>query len=180
MACDKCCSPPPDRRGFLKGSIAAAISVVLGAVPFGAGLAVLFSPLKRKAGQGAAVQVASLNGLPADGSPRKFRVVAERVDAWNRSKALIGAVYLRRVQGGVLALNVACPHAGCFVDYSPDRNGFFCPCHNSVFALDGAVSDPKSPAPRGMDALDVEIRNGDEIWVKFQNYRAGEAKKEAV
>jgi hypothetical protein len=28
-----------------------------------------------------------------------------------------------------------------------------------------------------MDELEVEIRNETEIWVKFQNFRAGEAEK---
>jgi menaquinol-cytochrome c reductase iron-sulfur subunit len=35
------------------------------------------------------------------------------------------------------------------------------------------VQDPKSPSPRGLDDLVVEIRNGTEVWVKFQNFRAG-------
>jgi len=44
------------------------------------------------------------------------------------------------------------------------------------FALDGHISDPNSPAWRGMDTLPVEIRDG-QIWVKFQNFRAGRAEK---
>jgi len=51
--------------------------------------------------------------------------------------------------------------------------GYFCPCHRSSFTLDGAILDPKSPSPRPLDDLPVEIRNGTEIWVKFQNFRAG-------
>ena len=38
---------------------------------------------------------------------------------------------------------------------------------------DGAILDPKSPSPRALDELPVEIRHGAEIWVTFRNYRAG-------
>jgi menaquinol-cytochrome c reductase iron-sulfur subunit len=83
-------------------------------------------------------------------------------------------VYLQRLKDNkVRALNVVCPHAGCFVDYRAANNNYFCPCHNSSFGLDGSIQDPKSPSPRGLDELPVEIRNGSEVWVTFQNFRAG-------
>jgi Rieske Fe-S protein len=72
-----------------------------------------------------------------------------------------------------LAFNVVCPHAGCLVNYDPSGPGYLCPCHNSTFALDGKVNDPKSPSPRGLDLLEVEVREGDEVWVRFQNFRPG-------
>ena len=61
-----------------------------------------------------------------------------------------------------------------------DESGFACPCHRSSFDLDGAVDDPSSPSPRDMDALDVEVRNGDEVWVRFQNFLPGREDKTAV
>ena len=30
---------------------------------------------------------------------------------------------------------------------------------------------------RALDMLGVEIRNGSEVWVRFQNFEAGKAKK---
>jgi menaquinol-cytochrome c reductase iron-sulfur subunit len=117
--------------------------------------------------------------VPEDGVPRKFPVLASRVDAWNKSpETAIGAVYLRRAQGEKLrAFNVVCPHAGCFVDFLASKDSFLCPCHNSTFALDGKINDPRSPSPRGMDELEVEVRNDSEVWVKFQNFRAGVVEK---
>ncbi len=177
-------SPPQasneDRRTFLKKALALAIGSTLGAAPFGAGLAVLLSPLRRKTGRGQAVFVAALGAVPDDGTPRKFAVVATREDAWNRAEGIIGAVFLRRVGSAVQAFNVACPHAGCVVEYSASRSGFSCPCHNSRFGLDGAISDPRSPAARGLDALDVELRNDGQVWVKFRNFRSGSAEKVAM
>jgi menaquinol-cytochrome c reductase iron-sulfur subunit len=171
--------PANGRRGFFKQILAGLIGAVLGIVPGLAGLTVLLDPLRRKAGADDAVQVATLDGLPDDGVPRKFTVLATRVDAWNTfTQVPIGAVYLRRLGDGKLqAFNVVCPHAGCFVDYVPAQGNFLCPCHNSAFSVDGHIADRSSPSPRGLDALEVEVRNGREVWVKFRNFQAGRAEK---
>jgi menaquinol-cytochrome c reductase iron-sulfur subunit len=168
-------SPEPDRRNFLTKAAAVVIGGIVAAIAPIAGLFVAFDPLRRKSEASGLVLVTSLNALPDDGTPRKFSVIATKVDAWNRTPNVpIGAVYLQRFKDGkVRALNVVCPHAGCFVDFRSAQNHYHCPCHNSSFALDGKVLDPKSPSPRALDDLEVEIRNGTEIWVKFQNFRAG-------
>ncbi|MFO1498910.1 MAG: Rieske (2Fe-2S) protein [Verrucomicrobiota bacterium] len=146
--------------------------------PLVSGALVIFDPLRRKSEANALILVTSLRSVPEDGVPRKFVVTSSHADAWNRNPSVpIGAVYLRRTgPKSVQAFNVVCPHAGCFVDYLAARNGFLCPCHNSMFALDGKLSDPKSPSPRGLDELQVEIRKETEVWVKFQNYLAGHEK----
>lgn len=167
--------PQPERRSFLTKAAAIVIGGIATVLPLVGGLFVFLDPLRRKTEAGGAVKVASLNSLPENGEPRKFPVLATRVDAWNRTPNVpVGAVYLQRLKDGrVRALNVVCPHAGCFVDYRAAQHHYFCPCHNSSFATDGAILDPKSPSPRPLDELPVEIRHGTEIWVKFQNFRAG-------
>ena len=165
----------PARRGFLKKMSATLIGALVALVPIGAGLSVLFDPLRRKSSAGDFLLVTSLGALPEDGMPRKFSVIASHSDAWNRIPQVpVGAVYLmRKADNQVKAFNVVCPHLGCFVDYDPASKGFLCPCHQSKFRLDGKISDPKSPSERGLDELPVEIRASNEIWVKFQNFRAG-------
>ncbi len=167
------------RRDFFKKVAAGAIGSLLGLVPLGAGLTVFLDPLRRKVSNLGAVLVTSLDALPDDGVPRKFPVLATRVDAWNKSSQVpIGAVYLRRTSDGqVQAWNVVCPHAGCFVDFLPERGYYLCPCHNSTFTVTGKIRDRVSPAARGLDALEVEVRGGKEVWVKFQNFQAGRAEK---
>jgi menaquinol-cytochrome c reductase iron-sulfur subunit len=168
------------RRDFLKEIAAFASGTAVAAVPLGAALTVLLSPIVRKSagGEGAIVRVASLDAVPSDGVPRKFPVLSDRIDAWNKYPQVpVGAVYLRRTgDKSVEALNAVCPHAGGFVDYVASASCFICPLHNSRFNLTGGIQDPKSPAPRGMDSLPVEIR-GDDIWVRFQNFQAGIAQK---
>jgi menaquinol-cytochrome c reductase iron-sulfur subunit len=171
--------PPTGRRGFFKEALAVAIGAALTLVPMTAGLAVFLDPLRRKsAARENFVKVATLDALPGDGVPRKFPVLASRTDAWNKyNNVPIGAVYLRRSDGNqVQALNVVCPHAGCFVDFSAERGNFLCPCHNSAFSMDGTLK-PGSPSPRNLDTLKVEIRNENEVWVAFQNFEAGRADK---
>jgi menaquinol-cytochrome c reductase iron-sulfur subunit len=170
--------PSGSRRDFFAKAGSIVIGAALMVVPAVSGLLVFLNPLRRR-GQGGgasnAVRVAALRALPENGEPRKFPVLATRVDAWNRTPNVpVGAVYLRKVgPNEVKAFNVACPHAGCFVDFRADKNHYLCPCHNSSFSLDGRVLDPKSPSPRPLDELPVEIRGDGEIWVKFQNFRAG-------
>ena len=172
----------PDRRDFLKKSLSVVIGGIVGLVPMVAGLLVLIDPLRRKAAAGSAVRVTTLDALPKDGVPRKFPVLASRTDAWNKyTNVPVGAVYLRRTSDDkVLALNVVCPHAGCFVDFVGDRGGFLCPCHNSTFTVDGKIENPASPSPRALDTLEVQVRQGGEVWVVFQNYQAGRPDKVPV
>jgi Rieske Fe-S protein len=56
------------------------------------------------------------------------------------------------------------------VDSRPAQQDYFCPCHDSNFALDGSLK--KGVSPRDMDTLKVEIRKGHEVWVKFQRFKA--------
>ena len=174
-------SSGPARRGFLTGLLAALSAGLALLAPLCAGLVALLHPLRRRRTDADLVFVTTFAGLPPDGTPRKFPVVADRVDAWNNHAATpVGAVYLLRSDNTVKALNVACPHAGCFVTLAPNGSRFVCPCHKSSFDLDGRVNDPASPSPRDLDVLDVEIRGGDQVWVRFQNFRPGRPDKTPV
>lgn len=174
--------PDPERREFLKKACAVGIGSAIVIPPIAAGVCVLTDPLRRKGGPGGKVFVTSLESLPNDGVPRKFEVLASRIDAWNKlPNTPVGAVYLRRTgEKTVEALNVVCPHAGCFVDFRQEQKDYYCPCHNSSFDLTGKIADVKSPSPRAMDTLTVEVRNDREIWVEFQNFQTGRAEKVPV
>lgn len=171
----------PPRRSFLARLGAIIVGGLAGLIPVAAGAAALLDPLRRGGREAGMVRVTRLSALPVDGSPKKFTVQADRTDAWaTYANTPVGAVYLRRTPDSVVALNVVCPHAGCFVRLLPDEGRFACPCHNSSFDLDGTVNDTASPAPRAMDALAVEVRNGDEVWVRFQNFLPGREEKVPV
>ena len=174
-------SPPSTspRRNFFFKVGSGVIGAFLTLCPTLAGLFFLTDPLRRRGEQGNAVKVTVLGALPADGVPRRFEVIADKVDAWNKiPETPIGAVYLRRTgEKTVEALNVVCPHLGCFVQFNDEKKAYGCPCHNSSFALDGKILDPKSPSRRPLDSLAVEIREGNEVWVHFMNFKSGLAEK---
>lgn len=169
------------RRGFMTHVLAAAIGGFVGLVPFASGLAFFLDPLIRKrsggSGDGFVKLPISVDGLEVNGEPQLVKIMMPRVDAWNTyGNQPVGAVFLRRVAADkVIVFNQRCPHLGCAVDYKPAEKSYSCPCHTSNFGLDGAkVNDIP---PRGLDELEVSIRNNTEVWVKFQNFRATTSEK---
>ena len=176
---------PAPRRGFLTQFLAIVIGGIAGLFPLVVGLLVFLDPLRsrRKGGGEGFVKVAALDALLV-GKPRRVTVYDDRVDAWNLfAREPVGSVYLlRRKDGSVEALSAVCPHAGCSVDWDPDRDIYQCPCHDSSFKIDGSINNPKSPAARGLDSLDVEkdkLAKG-EVWVRYENFRAGTSEKIAT
>ena len=177
-------APVADRRNVVAAIAATMIGALVTIVPFAAGLATFLDPLLRRSSGGGKERpfrrVASLDALPADGTPVQVPVVADLTDAGNREpNQPIGAVYLRRLSDKVECFNAICPHAGCFVGYAADRKVFQCPCHTSSFEVDGRRILP-SPSPRNMDelAVDPEKLKAGEVWVQFVNYYPGKEDRE--
>ena len=70
-----------------------------------------------------------------------------------------GHFYLARLpDGGLLALSRKCTHLGCSVPWVDEEKRFICPCHASVFDIQGNVANP--PAPRALDLFPVSLVNG--------------------
>lgn len=179
--------PPEPRRGFVKQFLAIVVGGLAGLVPAAVGVATFLNPLRksvkdkqRPSGSDAEgyYSVAPLDLLSA--TPQVYKIIADRKDAWNTfPKDAIGAVYLSRAGSDeVLAFNVSCPHAGCTVAYREGKQAYHCPCHNSMFALDGQRG-AESPSARNLDSLEAKIVDGI-VWVKFQKFKAGCEEKKPV
>jgi len=169
------------RRGFVVKVVALVLGAVAYLTPVVVGVASFLNPLRQKRQAGQFMRLAMLDALPTDGTPLKTTVTMDRVDAWNRvANQPVGAVFLRRAgEGDVRAVQVVCPHAGCFITFDPEKKGFFCPCHNASFDIEGRRTDAVSSSPRDLDILEVDaerLKQG-EVWVKFQNFRTGTAEK---
>ena len=183
-------SPETTRRNFLSEALAFCVGSLILIVPLVAGIAFFLDPLLRRKrstdDQNARrdaegfLRVASVSSLPDNGRPQVFTVYDDVVDAWNKfANQPVGRVFLRKLSdGNVTAFNVRCPHLGCAVDFRSSHNDYFCPCHMSAFTLDGKREN--EIPPRGMDALDVKIKNGTEVWVRYQVFKAGTPDKIAV
>ena len=174
----KCRRHPATGRQFLKSAACVALGGACVLVPVAAGVTVLLGPLRSATSDGLWVNLTKLDALPVGAAPRLFQVFIERTDAWTRHpRSAVGAVFLERLDDTtVRAFQSACPHLGCAVEWRKERKYYYCPCHNSAFTREGAISGP-SPAARGLDTLAVEIRDEGEVWVKFQTFKAGVKEK---
>ena len=167
------------RRDFLKtvgiGGIGVGLAAVA-AVPAGA---YVTYPLTHVtvSGSGTFVKVGKSANFKA-GEPVKVDVFADKKDAWNRVvKVKIGSAWMVREGETLHAYSSVCPHLGCAFDYEPDQKKFKCPCHFAAYTIDGKVAG--GPAPRPLDELDVEEKDG-VVSVRYQRFRLSVAAKEVV
>lgn len=171
-------SSDANRREFLKSAACCAVGGLCVLAPVAAGVVVLLGPLRKPPADGSWVQLTKLSALPVGSAPRLFQVFVERTDAWTRhARSAVGSVFLERLdETTVRAFNSSCPHLGCAVTWRKTETNYYCPCHDSSFARDGSVMG-NSPSARGLDTLTVEIRGEGEVWVRFQDFKAGVKEK---
>ena len=172
-------SPAPgERRGFLAKLLALGLGAAALVVPTLSALAAFLNPWRQKGAAGNWVRVASKATVPVGGPPQRCPVIADRSDAWNGYPATaIGAVFVSQVSDNqFLALQSICPHNGGCVSYDAEKNNYYCPAHGALFDAKGRRYD-QGISPRDLDSLEVEIRNGTEVWVKFERFQDGTAEK---
>lgn len=63
-----------------------------------------------------------------------------------------------------------CPHLGCRYNWDAEKKQFVCPCHNSVYTIDGKLVS--GPAPRGLDTLPHEVTDGT-LYVQYEKFEVG-------
>lgn len=172
---------PDQRRSFFVKLSAIVVGGIVSVVPAIFGGAFVLTPLFKVKNEDsdadAFTHVGSMSSLVPGGAPQPFRITGTRQDAWTTySETAIGSVYVHLAEDGTLtAFNATCPHLGCTVDFKPEEQKYICPCHDSAFQLDGARTNDIPPRP--LDSLVVEVRNDDEIWVKYERFRAGTSDK---
>jgi Rieske Fe-S protein len=60
-----------------------------------------------------------------------------------------------------LALSSTCPHLGCQVHWEPQKNRFYCPCHNGAFDPSGvAIAGPPADAKQSLPNYPLKVENG--------------------
>lgn len=171
--------PPMERRSFLKWAthgLGALFGALLG-IP---AVAYLIDARNRAARIAGFRTIAKLSDLKV-GEPTQAVIRDVRQDAWTlHPNDVVGRVWLiKRDDKHVDAYTTVCPHLGCSVNFKAQEQRFVCPCHNGTFDINGQrveLTGASNPAPRGMDLLDIEIKD-DLIAVKYQNFRQGEHEK---
>ncbi len=160
-----------NRRGFFErfiGIIAAFIGVTL-SLPL-AGYTIL--PALRRRSEGWADILDPTQLEPHE--PKSIEVVMSLKDGWFKSTTLKSVWAVRKNEGEIVIYSPLCTHLGCGYRWESERQVFFCPCHASVFNIDGQVL--AGPAPRPLDTLPVKIENG-RIWTIYKEFKAGTPKK---
>lgn len=159
------------RRRFLKWllGILAAVNGLVAGIPFLRSLAGP-PPAARKDRW---LKVASVNSLP-EGEPVDIRFMAEPEDAYIHATVLRSVWVVRHPSDGITVFSPICPHLGCYYQFSRQSNQFECPCHGSLFSLDGKVLG--GPAPRPLDVLQSKIENGD-LYVVWERFKVGTPEK---
>ena len=122
--------------------------------------------------------------LTNPGRPVRITVSADRTDGFiHYPPGPIGVVWLVRnpdgagsSDNGLRCFQSICPHLGCAINFARDRGVFFCPCHASEFAADGARNF--GPAPRNMDELPCRIAGPDDdgqrwVEIQYREFRTG-------
>jgi Rieske Fe-S protein len=131
------------RRAALAGICAGAGLVASYGLLAAYALAFLFPPPARRAG-----------GRLFVGRREDFRAGAARPVVDQRGRNLL---VLAR-DGGLAAFDTRCPHLGCRVHWEPDKERFFCPCHQGVFAPDGTgIAGPPAAAGQRLARAALEI-----------------------
>ena len=121
-------------------------------------------------------KAASLAGLPT-GRPIDVAYEETAADGFLRSRSVRHVWVIKRSETEATVFSPVCPHLGCRYDWDARDSLFKCPCHASVFRMDGTVVS--GPAPRPLDALPVEIRQ-DALYVEWQQFEVGVPEKKEV
>jgi menaquinol-cytochrome c reductase iron-sulfur subunit len=157
----------PARRSFLAVVIAASLAVfaALASIPL---IRFALYPLFAKTSETEWSEVGPAASFESLSSPVEKLVAVTQRDGWRQIVSQRPVYVTRDKQGHLQVLSAVCPHLGCEVPWSPERQEFFCPCHGSAFAPDG--SRIAGPAPRGLDSLATAIQNG-QLKVRYQYFR---------
>ena len=78
-----------------------------------------------------------------------------RVDGWKVISEKSTAWVVKSANSQITAFGPQCTHLGCAYHWDDGKDEFLCPCHNSIFGVDGSVK--AGPAPRPLDRYDIKV-----------------------
>ncbi len=90
-------------------------------------------------------------------SPVEMVFRRNRIDGWRILSEKSTAWAVKQDNGEVVAFAPQCTHLGCAYHWDDPKKQFLCPCHTSVFSIDGKVVS--GPAPRALDRFEAKVQN---------------------
>jgi len=164
------------RRSFL-GVLLGFGSVLVGAVLGVPLIRVALHPLLSKTTETGWSDLGNADEFKSVTAPVKKLITVEQRDGWRKIISEKAVYVLPSKDAAPRVLSPICPHLGCSIPWIEAKQQFVCPCHNAIFALDGARVG--GPAPRPMDDLECKIENG-MLKVRYQYFRQLIATKEVL
>jgi menaquinol-cytochrome c reductase iron-sulfur subunit len=143
------------RRGFYSVLISLFVGLAAAIIAIPAAAYLLLKP--KSSGEDDMVEIADVGTLEV-GKPKEVIYFRTRVDGWKSTKEKTTAWVVKNSAGEVVAFDPICTHLGCAYHWENAQNQFVCPCHTSVFGLDGKVLG--GPAPRPLDRYETKIEGG--------------------
>jgi menaquinol-cytochrome c reductase iron-sulfur subunit len=145
----------PTRRAFYIGFINGAMGLIGAALAVPAAIYLFFPPKLPKEAEW--VDTADLSTIPT-GTPTEIAFERKRVDGWKVTTEKATAWVVKKPDSEVVAFTPQCTHLGCAYHWDDPSHTFICPCHSSVFSIDGKVLG--GPAPRPLDRYMTKIDAG--------------------
>lgn len=138
----------------------------------------LLSFLSPAAWQGDAdfVKVPHFPKVPLD-QPTKLTFQYINHDAFLRQNEFHDIWVIKRSPTDVTVFSPLCTHLSCRYAYNSSQQHFSCPCHGSVFDVQGEVI--AGPAPRPLDVLPHKLAGG-ELYVQWKAFKPGVHRKVEV
>jgi menaquinol-cytochrome c reductase iron-sulfur subunit len=147
------------RRGFYVGAIYAMGAAIMAALGLPA-LAYLLLPPKLHQGD-KWVDAGDISRFSPD-VPVEITFRHNRVDGWKVTSEKTTAWVVKRDDDSPVAFGPQCTHLGCAYHWDESKSEFLCPCHNSLFSIDGQVIS--GPAPRPLDRYQTKVE-GSKLWL---------------
>jgi menaquinol-cytochrome c reductase iron-sulfur subunit len=146
---------PQTRRNFYVAAINLLGAVLGAAVAIPAAAYLLIRP--KSAEEGGFSEVGNLEQLQV-GKPQEVLYTRKRVDGWRKVNEKASTWLVKTDANTVVAFNPACTHLGCAYHWDSGAKEFICPCHASVFSIEGKVL--AGPAPRPLDRYVAKVEDG--------------------
>jgi len=143
-----------DRRTFFLTVLYGLWAMIGAAVSIPAAIYLFFPPkLRQKNDWAEAGDITKM----VPNSPVEMVFRRNRIDGWRVLSEKSTAWAVKLGHGEVIAFAPQCTHLGCAYHWEEGKKQFLCPCHSSVFSIDGKVVS--GPAQRPLDRYDAKVQN---------------------
>jgi menaquinol-cytochrome c reductase iron-sulfur subunit len=162
------------RRNFFKivsGVFTGFIAVTLG-IPM---LESLVGTISKKKNQ-VFSKIAPINSIPTE-KPVNLPFVMTVEDAFIKNIQPENVWAVKNSNSETTVFSPICPHLGCRYQWHENQKLFICPCHHSVFNMDGKVVS--GPAPRPLDTLPIKVKNN-YLYALWERFKPGIPQKEII